>query len=525
MEDEVFEEEYVDNISDVPSDAADNEGSDSDGGENIERGEKEDSFPQLRRNHRVRISSSSDDEESDEDPFPPPRKNRRSNIDRPRVHEFFESAMGPSVSVSDCDRVENVVNSFLGDDLLEFIAVETNKYHEQNYRKFKRGKKCGMWRDVTSELKKFLGLVIIMGLVRKARINDYWSTNPIIETSIFSKTMSRNRFRKVLKYLNFFDNEKMPSNADRLYKVQHLIDYFSKKFQKNFSPGRNISIDEDMIPWRGRLNCKVYNPSKITKYDLLVRMACDSITGYILKTVMDLLKNYSNKWHHVYMDNLYNSVNLAKKLILNKIRLCGTIRVHRGLPEFLKKAKLKVIETRFARQGEILLQLYKTNKKRDIRMISTIHNADVCDAGKKDKNGNTIFKPKCIIDYNRYMKGVDRADQYLSYYPIYRKTKKWTKKVSFYLTNCAIFNAAWIKTNDDNPSTSRVVRPDSVERLAGGIKHQLVQISVIKKGVRRDCHVCYANKIRKPIYFMCKSCQISLHVGDCFNNYHTKEKY
>ncbi|KAL6416949.1 hypothetical protein ACFW04_014775 [Cataglyphis niger] len=524
MEDEVFEEEYADNISDVPSDAADNEGSDSDGGENIERGEKEDSFPQLRRNRRVRISSSK------ENPFPPPRRNLRrfrtptssdeeenvedtigwSNIDRPRVHEFFESATRSRVSVSDCDRVENVVNSFLGDDLLEFIAVETNKYHEQNYRKFKRGKKCGMWRDVTSELKKFLGL--------KGKDNDYWSTNPIIDTPIFSKTMSRNRFREILKYLHFSDNEKMPPNTDRLYKVQHLIDYFSKKRilfpQKNFSPGRNISIDEGMIPWRGRLNFEVYNPSKITKYGLLVRMACDSITGYILdfklysgtgqkieKTVMDLLKNYSNKWHHVYMDNLYNSVNLAKKLILNKIRL------YRGLSEFLKKAKLKVMKTRFARQGEILLQLYKTNKKRDIRMISTIHNADVCDAGKKDKNGNAIFKPKCIIDYNRYMKGVDRADQYLSYYPIYRKTKKWIKKVSFYLINYAIFNAfciyeylnnehirkfnyhdfllklgsAWIKINDDNPSTSRVVRPDPVERLAGGIKHQLVQISVIKK--------------------------------------------
>lgn len=357
----------------------------------------------------------------------------------------------------------------------------------------------------------------------------------------------------------------MPPNADRLYKVQYLLDYFSKKFEENFSPGQNISVDEGMIPWRGRLNSKVYNPSKITKYGLLVRMACDSVTGYILgfklysgtgqkieKTVMDLLKNYFNKWHHVYMDNLYNSVNLAKKLILYKIRLCGTIRVHRGLPEFFKKAKLKVMETIFARQGKILLQLYKTNKKRDIRMILTIHNADICDTGKKDKNGDAILKPKCIIDYNRYMKGVDRADQYLSYYPIYRKTKKWTKKVSLYFINCAIFNSfciyrhlnkehirklnyhdfliklgtAWIKTtNDGDPTTSRVVCSNPVERLTGGIKHQLVQISAIKKGVRRDCHVCYANKIRKPTYFMCKTCKIPLHVGDSFNNYHTKEKY
>ena len=77
MKDEMFEEEYADNISDVPSDVGDNESSDNDGGDNIERWEEEDSFPRPRRNRRVQISSSSDEEESDEDSLPPPRKNRR----------------------------------------------------------------------------------------------------------------------------------------------------------------------------------------------------------------------------------------------------------------------------------------------------------------------------------------------------------------------------------------------------------------------------------------------------------------
>ena len=39
------------------------------------------------------------------------------------------------------------------------------------------------------------------------------------------------------------------------------------------------------------------------------------------------------------------------------------------------------------------------------------------------------------------MKGVDRADQYLSYYSLLRKTAKWPKKVAFWLTNCALFNS------------------------------------------------------------------------------------
>jgi len=40
-----------------------------------------------------------------------------------------------------------------------------------------------------------------------------------------------------------------------------------------------------------------------------------------------------------------------------------------------------------------------------------------------------------------FMKSVTRADQYLSYYSLLRKTVKWPKKVALWLTNCALFNS------------------------------------------------------------------------------------
>ena len=42
------------------------------------------------------------------------------------------------------------------------------------------------------------------------------------------------------------------------------------------------------------------------------------------------------------------------------------------------------------------------------------------------------------------MKGVDRADQYLSYYSVLRKTVKWLKKVVLCLLNCALINAFFV---------------------------------------------------------------------------------
>jgi hypothetical protein len=52
-----------------------------------------------------------------------------------------------------------------------------------------------------------------------------------------------------------------------------------------------------------------------------------------------------------------------------------------------------------------------------------------------------IKKPYAIVQYNKFMKGLDTADQYLSYFSILRKSVKWSKKVVLYLIKCALFNA------------------------------------------------------------------------------------
>ena len=75
-------------------------------------------------------------------------------------------------------------------------------------------------------------------------------------------------------------------------------------------------------------------------------------------------------------------------------------------------------------------------------MISTIHDARIVNTERKyRKTDLEIKKPYAIVQYNKFMKGVDRADQYLSYYSILRKSVKWSKKVVLYLLNCALFKA------------------------------------------------------------------------------------
>ena len=131
------------------------------------------------------------------------------------------------------------------------------------------------------------------------------------------------------------------------------------------------------------------------------------------------------------------------------------------------------------------------------------------------------------------MKGVDRADQYLSYYSIFRKTKKWTKRVVMFFINCALFNSfkAYTVLNGKNITyknflhkvaisliedcetncteqddvllnsepTRRTPRLDHPERLSNFGKHKLINIVTSGRSVKpqRQCRVCAVKKKKK----------------------------
>jgi acetone carboxylase gamma subunit len=78
-------------------------------------------------------------------------------------------------------------------------------------------------------------------------------------------------------------------------------------------------------------------------------------------------------------------------------------------------------------------------------MISTIHEATTVNTVQKDRKTNMeIKKPAAVVQYSKFMKVIDRADQYLSYYSVLRNTVKWSKKVVLCLLNCVLFNAFFV---------------------------------------------------------------------------------
>jgi hypothetical protein len=74
-----------------------------------------------------------------------------------------------------------------------------------------------------------------------------------------------------------------------------------------------------------------------------------------------------------------------------------------------------------------------------------IHDTTIMNTGRKDRKTNIeIKKPYAVFQYSKFTKGIDRADQYLSYHSVLRRTVKWSKRVVLYPLNCALFNIFFV---------------------------------------------------------------------------------
>ncbi|KAH9642821.1 hypothetical protein HF086_012315 [Spodoptera exigua] len=153
------------------------------------------------------------------------------------------------------------------------------------------------------------------------------------------------------------------------------------------------------------------------------------------------MRPYLLKGHELYMDNYYNSVPLSEKLLDLKTHTCGTLRSNRkGNPTSLVKKKLKKDEYIWLRKGKFYVSNWRD--KRQVLMLTTLDQPEMIKV--TNKRGQEVKRPKEIAQYNRFMSGIDCADQMISYYSCPRKTIRWYKKIIFHMLDVATWNAFFL---------------------------------------------------------------------------------
>ena len=347
------------------------------------------------------------------------------------------------------------------ENLWQKIADETNRYAQQKIAA--SGHPDPRWHPTTDmEIRAYMSVNIMMGIKRLPAMWCYWSTNPAYGCQWISSTMPQTRYLKLSQYLHIRDNHNMPPrgqpNFDRLYKLRDLLDLLPTSFRAAYRPAQDLSVDEAMIGFKGRLSFRQYMPAKPTKWGVKVWELCESKSGYCLNfdvytgrvegrqpefglghgVVMNMMQPYFDKQHHVYFDRFFASPKLTDDLEQRGTYSCSTVMLNRrGLPAGAKKTKLKQRgEVEFKQKGNALLTIWKD--KRQVSVLSTNSNAEMVAVGNPPK-----LKPSAIQHYNAHMGGVDLADQLRSYYKVGRPSKKWWRYVFWFLLDVAMENA-WI---------------------------------------------------------------------------------
>lgn len=452
-------------------------------------------------------------------------------------------------------------NLLVDDVLLERICKYTNDYAVNvvllSNKNIEPKSRINAWRNLTiPELKIFLGLLFHTGTIRLNRLQDYWKKDWLFNIQCFGLVMPRDRFQIILRCLHFSTCNPDANKNDTLAKISMMVDYFNNKMSSVYYPQKEMSLDEAMVLWRGRLRFRQYIKNKRHKYGvklytltehqgfilkfLIYAGSEDKIVGgvgHTEKVVLCLLNRYLGKGHAVYMDNFYNSYNLASKLLANKTYCTGTLRVDRKYnPTEIKSAQLKEGET-IARYSNGVM-VGKWRDKRTVAYLSTEHENNMVEF--IDKRGQSKMKPLPIIKYNAHMSGVDRADQMMSYYPCERKSVRWYKKIFIHIMQMILLNSFHLYNMYKDKITfyefrlqvirSLLPRPEAIDspgrkRLRQAPEHKLTKSTDRDRSnrlVRKKCRICTINKKQKLTPYYCDDCpgKPGLCADKCFTAYH-----
>nr|XP_032821145.1 uncharacterized protein LOC116948512 isoform X2 [Petromyzon marinus] len=485
-----------------------------------------------------------------------------------RIREFSQSS-GPQHSLPLDATPLDYFLLLWPESLFETITEETNRYAEQRMAAAK--KKDPYWvPTAVNEIKAFFALAIMMGIKNLPRLYCYWAGNVALRCDWISGTMSHSRYVKINQYLHVRNNKSVPRvdrrDYDPIFKVRNVVETVRENFGRYYYPHCEVAVDEGMIPFKGRLFFKQHMPAKPTKWGVKVWELCESETGYCLnfdiytgrnrkagpthglghQVVMSLTQPYWHRNHHVYFDRFFSSPRLLEDMLKCSLYGCSTININRvGLPDEAKQLKLRNKgDVEFFQKGNLVLTVWRD--KRVVVMLTS--NSE----GKMLTLPDGRLKPDAIMKYNKYMGGVDRSDQYRSYYHVGRTSKKWWRYIIWFLVNLSIVNA-WLlyrESKHDPPPPKGYdhfqFRIELAEQLRAGFSgrcqtkgrkpkhdrsecyaeaigaHKLVRIPNRK----RVCRECSQNgrKTRSgrqiQTSFRCGICDLPLCRARCFREYH-----
>ncbi|XP_014912949.1 piggyBac transposable element-derived protein 4-like [Poecilia latipinna] len=357
-------------------------------------------------------------------------------------------------------RVHDIVSTFylfITPAIKKIILEMTNR---EGFRKF-----GDSWKKMDEiDLQAYIGLLILAGVYRSrgeaaASLWDAESGRPI-----FRATMALSLFRIYSKLIQFDDRETRPARRvkDKLAPIREVWDKWVERLPYLYNPGPDVTVDEQLVPFRGCCPFRQYIPSKPAKYGIKSWVASESSYAWKMqiytgkstsgcpeknqgmRVVLDVTEGL--RGHNVTCDNFFTSYELGQQLLKRKITMIGTVRKNKPElpPALLTTKERKVFSSKFAFTPTTTLVSYLPKKNKNVVLMSTLHkDGDI--SNREDR------KPNIILDYNHTKGGVDNLDKVIGTYSCRRMTARWPLVIFHNIIDVSSYNA-FVIWREINPS-------------------------------------------------------------------------
>lgn len=381
------------------------------------------------------------------------------------------------------------------------------------------------WKELTlPEFNVFIGLLLHTGTISLHQLSSYWKKDPLFNLQCFMQHMSRNRFWLILKCLSFAPKSE-PEVVHHLQQVSVLINHFNQKMNTIFCPGRELTLDEPIILWKGRVFPQ-YKSERIkrgmklymltTPEGIVVKFGANAgplqengVNEQTEKMVMHLVDETLDNGHSLHVDQTYCSISVARKLLDRDTQCTGVLKSgSRGIPKTVKDVKLKTGNIMVKYNDRVMVAKCRDNATTTLFMSSEF--ANILDA---------------IASYEKLMFGVNRQDHMLSYYPCERIVLRWHLKIFIHIVQMSLINAfhlyniysgnkmalydfrlsvirELLKTSETRPIRVFCAVDKQQE------EHVMKKCAKSKNGstLRRKCKSCGEKGIRRETVYECAVC-------------------
>lgn len=427
------------------------------------------------------------------------------------------------------DCYSSALKLFLTEPMLRLIKHYTEKEARQVLRD-------ESWTLSLTELDAFLSILYARGacVATSTSVSDLWDKE--WGPPFFSETMSRDRFREIMRFLRFDDRDSRArrKETDKFCLVSELWNKFVENCLACYRPDENITVDEQLYPTKCRCPFLQYMANKPDKFGIKFWVATDAKIRYVINAfpylgkdearpstegvgenvVKRLVEPFLNKGRNVTMDNFFTSVSLAKDLRKKKTSLVGTLnRNRKEVPNSLKKSKDVRFSSAIYKHEDITLTSYQAKSNKNVLILSSMH-PDVQINTTTEKK-----KPETVLFYNKTKCGVDTVDQMTRKYSVRSGTRRWPVHVFYNILDLAMINAhsLYKLIFDSNISRKsfilKVVKEMSKPYADSRIMLHAKDVLPSNVAVRKTCQIglCNENKTKKSCHKckkrVCGKCQ------------------